>query len=87
MVTVISMFEDNKNLLVKLRIGENFGVLLYENLTKKEFLDNQHLVGYHRVYRHIKFEPIAIFCGDQRGWRMGELAMAIDAEKIIKDIQ
>jgi len=85
MITIISIFEDNRNLLVKMRVGDEFSILLYGNLTKKEFLDNQHLVGYEQVFRHVKFEPIAKFCGDLWGWEMGKLAMAIDTEKVIKE--
>jgi len=77
MHTIISIHEQYGNLLVKIRDKDKFKIILYGNLTKKEFCDNQHLIEFETITRHIKYQPVAEFCCDQWGWNMGKLAMSV----------
>jgi len=71
---IISIIEENNLLLVKLRIGDDFKIYLFENITRQQFIENERYIDFN-IRRNIKYCPIAEFCNGPKGWLMGQIML------------
>ena len=68
---IISAKEENGLLLIKIKFGDEFRIYLFENLTIKNFVENESIIDF-QIQNNIKYAPIAQFCNSHKGWLIGD---------------